>query len=479
MHRHDLVDGLVRRIDRAGARGAHHVRGAHLVGDGGRGRGHQRVAAAHLQRVERVDGRDLALALLDHALQVLVVDLLLLVRDFEEAPVHALELLVVEGVAQLGHAMAQSRVARPRREYDLRGAGALIGRVDDLVGVARLEHAVLVDARAVREGVGAHDGLVRLHVDAGDTAHELARVRELLGDDVGVGVQLIAVHLDGHDDLLERGVAGALAQAVDGALDLRGARLDALERQRRGHAQVVVGVHGDGDVLDAVHALAQVRDARGEVPRHVVAGGVGDVDHGGARLDGRLHDAHEEVLVGTAGVLGVELHVVHIRAGVAHGVDRALDGLVLTHVELLAQMRGRDAQARVDARTFGGAQRLGRHVDVLVDGAGEAADGAGVAGNLANLGDGLEVARAGDGKARLDDVDVHAHELSGDDELLLGVHAGTGALLPVAQGGVEDGDLAGHGFLLVGCADARCLAVWQGSELPEQEDEGDWHKRPR
>ena len=107
-----------------------------------------------------------------------------------------------------------------------------------------LENAVLVDARRVREGVGAHDGLVGLDVHARDAADEVARARELGGHDVGVGVQLLAVHPDCHDDLLERGVAGALAQAVDRALDLAGAVLDALEGERRGHAEDDLEAYG-------------------------------------------------------------------------------------------------------------------------------------------------------------------------------------------------------------------------------------------
>ena len=447
MHGHGLVDRLVGRVDRARARGADHVRDAKLVGDGGRGGGNERVAAAHLQRVKRIDGRDLAVALLHHRLEVLVEDFLLLVGNLEEALVDVLELLVGEDVAQLGEAVAQRRVAGAGREDDLRAGGAHIGRVDDLVGVAGLEHAVLVDARAVGEGVGAHDGLVGLHVDAGDGAHELARARELGRHDVGVGVELGLVHADGHDDLLERGVAGALAQAVDGALDLGGAVAHALEGERRGHAEVVVRVHRDGDVLDAVHALAQVADARAELPGHVVAGGVRDVHDRGSGLHRRLDDANEEVLLGAASVLGVELDVVHEAASVLHRMDSALDGLVLGEVQLVAQVGRRDAQARVDARALCALQSLGRDLDVLVNRASQAADGALVTRELADLGHALEVARARNGKARLDDVDVHAHELARDDELLLGVHAGARRLLAVTQGGVENGDLAAHGFL--------------------------------
>ena len=445
MDRHDLVDGLVGGIDGTGAGGCDHVLDAQLVGDGGRGRGDERVAAGDLQRLERVDRRDVALALLDHGLEVLVVDLLLLVRDLEEALVDLIELGVGEGVAQLGEAMAQGGVAGARGEDDLRAGGAHVRGVDDLVGVAGLEDAVLVDAGGVREGVGADDGLVGLDAHARDAGDEVARAGELLGHDVGVGVELLAVHLDGHHDLLERGVAGALAQAVDGALDLAGAVLDALEGKGRGHAEVVVRVHGDDDVLDADDVVSEALDAAAEVLGQLIAGGVGDVHDGRAGLDDGLDHALEERLVGTAGVLGVELDVLDVALGVLNTVDGALDALVLGDAQLVAQVARRDADAGVDARALGRCQCFGRAVDVLLDGAREAADDAVVPGKAADLLHGAEVARGGDGKSRLDDVDAHADELLGDDELLLGVHGRAGALLTVAQRGVKDVNLPGHG----------------------------------
>ena len=206
-----------------------------------------------------------------------------------------------------------------------------------------------------------------------------------------------------------------------------------------------MGVYGDGHVLDAVHALAQVGDARTEGPRHVVTGRVGDVHHGGTRLHGCLDDAAEEILVRTAGVLGVELDVVHERAGELHRVHGALNRLVLREMQLVAQMARRNAQAGMDARALGGLERLGCNLDVFVDGTREAAYGALVARDTANLGDTLEVAGAGDGEARLDNIDVHADELPRDDELFLGVHAGAGRLLAIAQGRIEDVDFPGHG----------------------------------
>jgi hypothetical protein len=59
---------------------------------------------------------------------------------------------------------------------------------------------------------------------------------------------------------------------------------------------------------------------------------------------------------------------------------------------------------------------------------------------LGDLVDGGEIAFGGDRKAGLDDVDAHGVEELGDFELLFVGHGGAGALLAVAQGGVEDDD---------------------------------------
>ena len=275
----------------------------------------------------------------------------------------------------------------------------------------------------------------------------MARARELTSVDVGVGVQLVAVHLNGHDNFLERGVAGALTQAVDGAFNLRSAVLDARKRERGGHAQVVVGVNADGDVLDATDVVGKALDAGAEVIGQLVAGGVRNVHDGCASVNGSLNHTFEELLVCSARVLGVELDVLDVLLGILHAVDGALNALVLRDAELLVQVLGRDAQASVDAGTLGGLQCLGSAVDVLVNCARKANDHGVVAGEAANLLHGAEVAGRRDGEASLNDVDVKAQQLLSDNELLLGVHGRAGRLLTVTQGGVEDGDLAGHCYL--------------------------------
>ena len=114
----------------------------------------------------------------------------------------------------------------------------------------------------------------------------------------------------------------------------------------------------------------------------------------------------------------------------------------------------------MDAPALGVAHGITGAVDVGVDGAREPGDGR-VLDALGDGGHGLEIALGGDGKARLDDVDAHGIEAVGDLELLLEGHGRAGALLAVAQRGVEDD---GHG--LGGCGLSRALStvrVWCSS----------------
>jgi hypothetical protein len=83
------------------------------------------------------------------------------------------------------------------------------------------EHPVLVDPRLVGEGVSPDDRLVVLHRIAGQARDEPARARQLLGAHRRRhGRELVGADRERHDHLLERGVAGPLAEAVDAHLDL-------------------------------------------------------------------------------------------------------------------------------------------------------------------------------------------------------------------------------------------------------------------
>ena len=331
---------------------------------------------------------------MNEALKVLVIDFLLLVGKVQEVLVDLVERVALELVAELLEAMLERRMSAARGKDDLALACSDVCRVDDFVGVALLKDAVLVDARGMCERISADDCLVRLHAHARDRGDKTACLGELPRVDVGMGVELLAVHADAHDDFLERRVARTLAEAVDRALDLGRAVLHALERKRGRHAEVVVAVNRHGDVLDAAHVLHKVRDAAAELGGKRVSRGVGDVDDGRARVDNALDDLHEEVVVGTPGVLGVKLHVVHVLLGIAHAVLGALKALILGDAQLVVQMARAHADAGVDTRALGVLERLGRAVDVLLDGAREADDRRVVASELGDAADALEITGA-------------------------------------------------------------------------------------
>jgi hypothetical protein len=94
------------------------------------------------------------------------------------------------------------------------------------------------------------DRLVGLDRVAGDVGDEPAGAGDLLGLDAGLGAEVVAARADRHDDLFERGVAGALADAVDGALDLRRAGAHGGERVGDGEPEVVVAVAAHGHVVE-------------------------------------------------------------------------------------------------------------------------------------------------------------------------------------------------------------------------------------
>ena len=158
-----------------------------------------------------------------------------------------------------------------------------LDRVHDLVGGAVAQHAVLVDAALVRERARAHDRLVRLHGVAGRHRDQARRAHDLLDVQVVLLAERLAARAHDHRDLLERAVAGALADAVHRDLDLAGAVLDAGERVRDREPEVVVAVRRDHDVVGRL--VAHDADQLAELGRRRVADRVGHVDRRRPALD--------------------------------------------------------------------------------------------------------------------------------------------------------------------------------------------------
>ena len=296
----------------------------------------------------------------------------------------------------------------------------------------------------VGEGVGADDRLVRLDDETGDRRDQPRGAHDGLGPDAGVERHVIVARAQRHDDLLHRRVAGALAQAVDGALDLAGAGGDRGERIGHRQSQVVVAVHGEDRLVDVRDPLAQHGDQAGELVGHGIADRVRDVDGAGAGGDRRFDAAAQEVAVAARSVLARPFDVVGEAARVRNALDDALVDLVRLQLQLVLHVQRTGGDEGVDAPARGGRDRFRHLLDVGANGARQAADGRG----LDLLGDGVygvEVAARGDREPGLDHVDAHLLEHLGDAELFLQVHRGARRLLAVAQSGIEDDDPVGIG----------------------------------
>ena len=313
-----------------------------------------------------------------------------------------------------------------------------------------LQHAVLMDAGLMGKGIGADDGLVGLHRKAGDRGDEPRRLGDELGLHAGVVGHAVVARAQRHDDLLERGIAGPLAEAVDGAFDLARTGADGGQRIGDGKAEIVVAVNGDDRLVDVRHAVHQHGDQRGEFLGHRIADGVRNIDRAGAALDRRLDAAAKEVMLAAGTILGRPLDIVAELARIADAVGDRLMHLLRLHLQLELHMQRAGGDEGMDARAGGALQRFPGAIDVAARRARQAGDGRcfRLAGDLAHR---LEVAVGGDGEAGLDDVDAHLLEHRGDAALLVQVHRRARRLLAIAQRGVEDENPVlihrlGHGF---------------------------------
>ena len=220
-----------------------------------------------------------------------------------------------------------------------------------------------MQAGLVRERARADVGLpaVRRHVGhLADGVRQPGRVAEPLGrDDLVAGLEL-EVRDDGEDV----GVAGALAVAVHGALDVARAGLDRRQRVGDGAAGVVVAV----DAEPGARRREDVGDDVLHLRRQHPAVGVAEGDDLGAGL-GRDPDRLERVgavrRIPVEEVLGVEEHPAPLAVQEAHGVADHREVLLAGRPQRLLDVpdvRLRDegddgrpgGQQRADQRVVGG-----------------------------------------------------------------------------------------------------------------------------
>src|SRR5207244_9611506 len=161
-----------------------------------------------------------ATAVLGDQHQVFVGDLFLVVGQALEAGERVVQLVLRQQQAEFFEAPPQRVPARVLAQHKPRPFGADGRRGHDLVRARVLEHAILMDAALVSEGVEPHDRLVRLHGNARELLEQLAGRHQLLEVDAVLDPMVIAADGERHYQLFQGGVAGPFADAVDTAFDL-------------------------------------------------------------------------------------------------------------------------------------------------------------------------------------------------------------------------------------------------------------------
>jgi hypothetical protein len=100
-----------------------------------------------------------------------------------------------------------------------------------------------MDAALMRESVPAHDRLVVLHREGRGRRDDLGGAIQHRRLDAGLEREGIAARFQRHHDFFQRRIARALANAVDGALDLPRTAHHAGDGICHRHAEIVVAMH--------------------------------------------------------------------------------------------------------------------------------------------------------------------------------------------------------------------------------------------
>ena len=252
---------------------------------------------------------------------------------------------------------------------------------------------------------------------------------------------LVGAGLENHDHFLERAIAGALADSVDGAFHLARAGFDGGQRVGHRQTQIVVAVYAHDGVF-----AQRPRDAPDQLAVFLgrgIAHRIGNVHRAGARRHDRFRNRFQIVGIGARAVFGRKFHVIHIAARQFHRGHGFVQNLLLGLVELVFQMDFAGGDKGVDAGAGGAFQALGGafHVERAAARQRRYAAPREIRGHG---GYGFEVAFGGDRKAGLQNVHSQLHQLGGHSQLLRHGHAATRRLFAVAQRGVEDIYVVGH-----------------------------------
>ncbi len=319
-------------------------------------------------------------------------------------------------------------------------------RPHDLISGAFLQNSVLMNPGLMSERVLSHNGLVSLHLHPGDRRHQVTGRIQPIGIHIRLTAVIVGPRFDRHHDLFQRGVARTFAQSVDRAFNLTSSGFDRRQTVGHGQSQIVVTVSTDDRTIDIRHILSEIRNHSVVVTGCGITHRIRDIDCRGTGRNGAFHHFAQEVEFCASRVFRREFNVVAKLLCLLDRPHRAFDNLVLVHLQLEFPMDGTGGQEHVDSSLFGVNQRFLRPLNIVVQTAGQSADGGPISISPCDFRDSFKVSGRSDRKSGFDHIHSQFHQRTSHLQLFAGVHAATGRLFAITQRGIKNDDpVTGHG----------------------------------
>jgi len=206
-----------------------------------------------------------------------------------------------------------------------------------------------MNARFVRECIAPDDRLVRRYVHARRRGDEPRRAGDFPRVETSRNAVQRTPRMQRHHDLLERGVAGTFADAVDSAFHLARAGANAGQRVGYRHAEVVVAVRRDHDAVGPRHGGPDAGDHRAVFVGRRVTHGVRNVERRRLGLDRDREHLVQEDRIRSSRILRRELDVLAAGAGVGDRLGHCVDHLLARHAQLVHEVDVRRRENDVNA----------------------------------------------------------------------------------------------------------------------------------
>src|SRR5688500_9751487 len=177
-----------------------------------------------------------------------------------------------------------------------------------------------------------------------------------------------------HDHFFQRCIAGTFTQTVYSALNLAGAINYTRDRVGGSQSQVIMTMTGNNRFVDIGYIIYQVCDLFSVLMRQAITRSIGNIDCGGASPDHRFYYTRQEIVVGTAGVFCIKLHIVYKIPGPFYTLNSSFQNFFAGGLEFSFDMKIGCADAGMNTRAPGSFQCVGGHFYIFLHGAAQSAD---------------------------------------------------------------------------------------------------------